>query len=206
MTESLKSSRARASRNQRAVLIILSVMVGFFMPSLVLVTVQIVVGGVPVLSAIVDVLDGQFAQGRNLFTLALLGLLPFIVLAAMVPRFAARHPRRACTALWASGLVGILAVMVPGHAAVWWPLYGPGRMSSTAVIAFLFIPVYCAGSLFLGLAIGRLVIRMDWFQPSGIGHCHLCGYNLKGNTSGVCPECGEKKDVGAIPRLPGEVE
>ncbi len=22
------------------------------------------------------------------------------------------------------------------------------------------------------------------------GHCHVCGYSLTGNTSGVCPECG----------------
>ena len=24
------------------------------------------------------------------------------------------------------------------------------------------------------------------------GHCRKCGYNLTGNMSGVCPECGEK--------------
>jgi hypothetical protein len=24
------------------------------------------------------------------------------------------------------------------------------------------------------------------------GHCQKCGYNLTGNTSGICPECGEK--------------
>ena len=24
------------------------------------------------------------------------------------------------------------------------------------------------------------------------GHCRSCGYNLTGNVSGVCPECGEK--------------
>ncbi len=24
------------------------------------------------------------------------------------------------------------------------------------------------------------------------GHCHICGYNLTGNVSGVCPECGTK--------------
>jgi hypothetical protein len=27
-------------------------------------------------------------------------------------------------------------------------------------------------------------------KPTAIGHCAKCGYNLKGNTSGVCPECG----------------
>ena len=24
------------------------------------------------------------------------------------------------------------------------------------------------------------------------GHCQKCGYNLTGNVSGVCPECGEQ--------------
>lgn len=24
------------------------------------------------------------------------------------------------------------------------------------------------------------------------GHCQRCGYDLTGNTSGVCPECGER--------------
>jgi hypothetical protein len=24
------------------------------------------------------------------------------------------------------------------------------------------------------------------------GHCQKCGYNLTGNVSGVCPECGER--------------
>lgn len=28
-----------------------------------------------------------------------------------------------------------------------------------------------------------------WGQPE---ECHKCGYNLTGNTSGVCPECGTK--------------
>ena len=27
------------------------------------------------------------------------------------------------------------------------------------------------------------------------GHCENCGYNLTGNVSGVCPECGEKVEV-----------
>ena len=31
------------------------------------------------------------------------------------------------------------------------------------------------------------------------GHCRKCGYNLTGNVSGVCPECGEKVDGQAGP-------
>ena len=26
------------------------------------------------------------------------------------------------------------------------------------------------------------------------GHCRKCGYDLTGNVSGVCPECGTKRD------------
>ena len=32
--------------------------------------------------------------------------------------------------------------------------------------------------------------RRDRPRP-GPGHCQRCGYNLRGNVSGVCPECGE---------------
>jgi len=33
-----------------------------------------------------------------------------------------------------------------------------------------------------------------WYRNRrlGPGHCQECGYNLTGNVSGVCPECGER--------------
>lgn len=34
------------------------------------------------------------------------------------------------------------------------------------------------------------------------GHCQTCGYDLTGNVSGICPECGEKI-VGQVEDLPG---
>ncbi len=39
-------------------------------------------------------------------------------------------------------------------------------------------------------AIGALI---GWFWPTprqGPGHCPKCDYDLTGNVSGVCPECG----------------
>jgi len=36
---------------------------------------------------------------------------------------------------------------------------------------------------------GLLCSRSRRFPP---GHCQKCGYNLTGNVSGVCPECGER--------------
>jgi len=36
--------------------------------------------------------------------------------------------------------------------------------------------------------------RRDRRPPKG--HCQACGYNLTGNTSGICPECGEPATTG----------
>jgi hypothetical protein len=38
--------------------------------------------------------------------------------------------------------------------------------------------------------ISVLLFRLDRRRPKP-GHCKSCGYNLTGNVSGVCSECGE---------------
>jgi hypothetical protein len=55
--------------------------------------------------------------------------------------------------------------MVPAHVSVWYPLYGPGHVSSTAVIAFIFIPFYCLASLCVGLVVGWLISHLPRFRP-----------------------------------------
>ncbi len=49
------------------------------------------------------------------------------------------------------------------------------------------LPLY---AVFLVVAVPTLLV---WrFVPRfPRGHCRRCGYNLKYNTSGLCPECGE---------------
>jgi hypothetical protein len=44
---------------------------------------------------------------------------------------------------------------------------------------------------FLPVAIAAIVL---WRRkhPPGAAKCPNCGYNLTGNVTGVCPECGEK--------------
>ena len=48
--------------------------------------------------------------------------------------------------------------------------------------------------LFLFVAIPTLLVWRFGPKPVKPGHCR-CGYDLTGNTSGVCPECGTKADI-----------
>ncbi len=48
------------------------------------------------------------------------------------------------------------------------------------------VPLY---ALFLAAAVPVLLVWRFWPKPIKPGHCR-CGYDLTGNTSGVCPECG----------------
>jgi hypothetical protein len=144
--------------------LLLPLAIGLPAPSIILLCVQIFVGGVPIAAAVEDVLDGQFANGRNLFMLSVIGLIPFAVLSGILSRQAGRNTVRTLYALCIGGLLGMLGLMVPGHVSVWYPLYGPGRMSSTAVIAFVFIPLYCTATMFVGLGCGHMVSRIRWFR------------------------------------------
>ena len=50
------------------------------------------------------------------------------------------------------------------------------------------IPLYV---FFLATAIPTIILwRRDRRHPPG--YCQKCGYDLTGNVSGVCPECGRK--------------
>ena len=40
-------------------------------------------------------------------------------------------------------------------------------------------------------------------RRGSLGVCHHCGYNLTGNTSGVCPECGTPTIALALPACRG---
>lgn len=45
-------------------------------------------------------------------------------------------------------------------------------------------------AVFAAVSVPTAVLwRLDRRPPRG--HCQSCGYDLTGNTSGVCPECGE---------------
>lgn len=68
----------------------------------------------------------------------------------------------------------------------WWPFSEVLKVRGTTYgrwfIIPLWIPLLLAG---LGTA---WRFRRD--RPPPLGHCQACGYDLTGNVSGVCPECG----------------
>ena len=137
--------------------IALSVVVGLVTPSIIIFSLEVFVGRISPIAAILDIGRREFAEGHNLFLLAVLGLIPFVLL-SLASLIIGRHltpSRQVCITI--GGLTGILAFMVPSHVVVWYPLYGGEHMSSTAVIAFLFIPFYCIPTLVIGIIIGWAV-------------------------------------------------
>ncbi len=50
--------------------------------------------------------------------------------------------------------------------------------------------------------LGCLVVPLWWRDRRRIppGHCPRCGYDLTGNVSGRCPECGAAVPAGAAPQ------
>ena len=63
------------------------------------------------------------------------------------------------------------------------------------VVQALRIPDWPLTSATLILPVLWLVSRRAAIRPPR-GHCRTCGYNLTGNTSGVCPECGTPTTAG----------
>lgn len=150
-------------RNQRLIWIVIPLVTGLVVPSLVILYLEVFVGHISPSIALERVLGRQFSEGSNLFLLAGFGLLPFVALSAICSVAATRLTPARLACLGIGGLFGILALMIPSHMSVWYPLYGVGRKSSTAVIAFLFIPFFCLGTLAIGLIFGWLISLLSVF-------------------------------------------
>ena len=79
----------------------------------------------------------------------------------------------------------------PGNAGGWVP-----GLPSARVLDFvpdrtwitLTIPLWC---ILVGLTVPTTIL---WWKDrrSAKGHCAQCGYDLTGNLSGTCPECGKR--------------
>ena len=152
------------NRNQRLIWLAIPLITGLIVPSLVIFYLEVFVGHISPFTALVDILERQFSEGNNLFLLAIFGLIPFIALSVACAIAASRLTPVRLMCFGIGGLTGILALMVPAHYSVWLPLYGPDHMPSTAVVAFIFIPLYCLVTLAIGLFSGWLVSLLPIFR------------------------------------------
>lgn len=144
----------------------LILVVGLVAPSLVILFLEITVGKIAPSASLRDIAHRQFAEGHNLFLLAVIGLIPFGALSILLRCLSSKLARLRFCFFSLCGLVGILALMIPAHVSVWRPLYTDEVASSTAVIAFLFIPFYCTVTMGIGLGVATLASIPAWIRES----------------------------------------
>jgi hypothetical protein len=99
------------------------------------------------------------------------------------------YPRGVPVKLYAEDGNLILALRVMDTTGRWpegiWTLYFEPLW--TLVLYLAFAPV--------GLGMDKV---LDARRRFSLGYCRACGYNLTGNVSGVCPECGSTVPQGAV--------
>lgn len=96
-----------------------------------------------------------------------------------------RVPRKAWFLLWMS-----LATFVCWYSVASFPSYANAITKNGSLTAYVCL------SMNLGLYVSTILLMIAapivgwWRKPSKPGRCIQCGYDLCGNTSGRCPECG----------------
>lgn len=97
-----------------------------------------------------------------------------------------------------------LIPLVAGLCVGLWPSaaahFGKKGPPSDAAIVWV-MPILCSWALaFVLLALSLvLVVCLPW-RSYCAGYCKKCGYDLKGHTSGRCPECREPAPHHGSPR------
>ncbi len=64
-----------------------------------------------------------------------------------------------------------------------------------------FLVIFSFSPFFIAILLAYYVVSISRTELDDYGHCDECGYNLTGNKSGVCPECGTTIPSGQIVRL-----
>jgi len=66
---------------------------------------------------------------------------------------------------------------------------GGGRLIAVSYLT-LFGNLLCLSVAIVVAKRAEAALRPRWDRRYRPGHCRSCGYDLRGNTSGTCPECG----------------
>jgi hypothetical protein len=152
------------SRWPKTICLVLPLAVGMLTPSLIIFIIMHFAGGYDIFTATHNVLIGQFKPGENYFLLSVISTVPFACLSVAVRNILIKKTLRATWCICVCGLIGILSLMIPAHVSVWYPLYSGNHMSSTSVVAFVSIPMYCLAAGSIGVLIGWLIALLPWFK------------------------------------------
>ena len=136
--------------------ILLPPALGAIIPSAVIFCLQVFVANISPLVALADVIQRQAGKDTQLWVIAAINIIPFVTLSIICSFLARSIPQRRLNCIGLSGLVGILALMIPLHIDVWYPVFSGQRTSSTGPVGLVFAPFYCLGTLFVGLLVGWL--------------------------------------------------
>ncbi len=109
-----------------------------------------------------------------------------------------------CAAWWWRHVrwLSVWIAFVPVVSTVAWVLFenatpGPSYIRSEGLAITLSLAVwYVSYALLLGVP---LLLWVCWARPRNSGACATCGYDLRGLTTGPCPECGILPHKTAIP-------
>ncbi len=87
-----------------------------------------------------------------------------------------------------------------GNVLAWIAFFVGGGLAAVSFWSFRknirWVDLYELSPCVVGVFIAYAAIRLSIHAlstrrlPYPPGHCQTCGYNLTGNVSGVCPECG----------------
>lgn len=91
--------------------------------------------------------------------------------------------------------VSLLAA--PAWLPMLWLLGGPVSVPSLSVSIITIMVYTAAGTVAALIAASWKDIQKRWAQSSrrrrrSLGRCEVCNYDLTGNTTGICSECGNK--------------
>ena len=103
--------------------------------------------------------------------------------------------RSAARALIWPALTVLAWLVVPALGSAYWWGWGAAERFLLRVPRWYALAYYavCMGSYTVCAVMGHRR-RFRRLVPA---HCGVCGYDLTGNVSGMCPECGEKTGTGA---------
>ncbi len=148
----------------RAFWVIAPLIIGLLTPSMIVFYLEVFVAHMSPAASTMGILQRQFSDGDNLFLIAVIGLIPFSTLSVVCFVASRRVSGARLVCIGFGGLLGILSLMIPWHINIWYPLYGGGRVSSTAVLGFIVTPIFCLGTLAVGLAFGWAVSMLPAFR------------------------------------------